>query len=182
MRKRRVGVTARSRGIVEDQATGSPQIDAEMAAPLELRTPKSTVARATMGVRMEAWRQRRGSQAAEDQSEEELGYRERVGRDRAPTARMRRCLILRQGASPLRPRPPFPSAVFYGSQGIRQGFASRAQIRGAPLTDYLASERVFAEIRERGPLDYGACPCLPLLGLEPNVDRRPQTRRMSACT
>ena len=42
MRKRRVGVTARSREIVGNQETGTQQIDAEMAAPLELRTPKGT--------------------------------------------------------------------------------------------------------------------------------------------
>ena len=47
MRKRRVGVTARSREIVGQQATGALQIDAEIAAPLVLRTPKGTVAEAT---------------------------------------------------------------------------------------------------------------------------------------
>jgi hypothetical protein len=47
MRKRRVGVTARSREIVGQQATGALQIDAEIAAPLVSRTPKGTVAEAT---------------------------------------------------------------------------------------------------------------------------------------
>ena len=47
MRKRRVGVTARSREIVGNQATGTPQIDSEIAAPLVLRTPRGTVAAAT---------------------------------------------------------------------------------------------------------------------------------------
>src|ERR1700687_2534783 len=42
MRKRRVGVTARSRQIVGNQESGSPQIDTEIAAPLELRTPMGT--------------------------------------------------------------------------------------------------------------------------------------------
>jgi hypothetical protein len=42
MQKRRVGVTARSRQIVGRQATESPQIVTEMAAPFELRTPKGT--------------------------------------------------------------------------------------------------------------------------------------------
>ena len=101
MRKRRVGVTATSRRIVGYQATGSPQIDSEMAAPLELRTPMGTVATATNRVRMEAWRQRRGSQTAEDshkdQPENEGGKREGGG---APEARMRRCLMLRQGEKP----------------------------------------------------------------------------------
>ena len=42
MRKRRVGVTARSRQIVGNQVTGTPQFATEIAAPLELRTPKGT--------------------------------------------------------------------------------------------------------------------------------------------
>ena len=42
MRKRRVGVTARSRQNEGSQETGYPQLDSEMAAPLELRTPKGT--------------------------------------------------------------------------------------------------------------------------------------------
>jgi len=46
MRKRRVGVTARSRQIERDQATGFTQVDTEMAAPLELRTPTGTAAKA----------------------------------------------------------------------------------------------------------------------------------------
>src|ERR1017187_8053061 len=42
MRKRRVGVTARSRQIVGNQVTGTPQFATEIAAPLELRTPMGT--------------------------------------------------------------------------------------------------------------------------------------------
>ena len=64
MRKRRVGVTASLGQIVGSQETGSLQIDTEMAAPLELRTPTGTAATAASRVRMEAWRQRRGSQPA----------------------------------------------------------------------------------------------------------------------
>src|SRR5262245_23866744 len=44
---------------------------------------------------------------------------------------MRRCLMLRQGASPLKPRPPFPLNPCSRTEGIRQGFASRAKIRRA---------------------------------------------------
>ena len=65
MRKRRVGVTARSRQIVESQVTGSRQIASEMAAPLELRTPMGSAAKAAIRVQMEVWRQWRGSQLAE---------------------------------------------------------------------------------------------------------------------
>ena len=42
MRKRRVGVTARSWQIAGSQETGTLQIDTEIAAPLELRTPMGT--------------------------------------------------------------------------------------------------------------------------------------------
>src|ERR1022692_4950672 len=42
MRKRRVGVTARSRQIVGNQVTGTLQFATEIAAPLELRTPMGT--------------------------------------------------------------------------------------------------------------------------------------------
>ena len=42
MRKRRVGVTARSRQNDGNQATGALQFVTEMAAPLELRTPAGT--------------------------------------------------------------------------------------------------------------------------------------------
>src|ERR1035438_10698699 len=42
MRKRRVGVTARSRQNDGNQATGTLQFVTEMAAPLEFRTPAGT--------------------------------------------------------------------------------------------------------------------------------------------
>ena len=42
MRKRRVGVTARSRQNVGGQETGTLQFVTEMAAPLEMRTPAGT--------------------------------------------------------------------------------------------------------------------------------------------
>src|SRR6266576_1558851 len=42
MRKRRVGVTARSRQNEGNQVTGTLQFGAEMAAPLEMRTPAGT--------------------------------------------------------------------------------------------------------------------------------------------
>jgi hypothetical protein len=46
MRKRRVGVTARLRRTEEKQATDFPQVDSEMAAPPELRTPMGTAVEA----------------------------------------------------------------------------------------------------------------------------------------
>lgn len=73
-----------------------------------------------------------------------------LGSDGALEARMRLCLILRQGASPLRPPAPFPS----GSRFQNGGNLSRVRKprnNGAPLTDTLRSEDI-AEMRERGLL------------------------------
>ena len=67
----------------------------------------------------------------------------------ARCARMRRCLKLRQGASPLRPPAPFPS----GSRFQNGGNLSRVRKprnNGAPLTNPLRSEDA-TEMRERGP-------------------------------
>jgi len=150
MRKRRVGVTARSRGIVEGQVTGSPQVDTEMAAPLALRTPMGTVATATKRVRMEAWRTRRERQTAEDSFRNQL---ENEGKKRAVggalDARMRRCLILRQGGNPLRPPAPFPSGSMF-QNGRNLSRVRKARKKRAPLTDSFRSEDS-AGMRERGP-------------------------------
>jgi hypothetical protein len=168
MRKRRVGVTAGLRQIVGNQATGFPQVVTEMAAPPEMRTPMGTAAKAAMRVRMEAWRQWRWSQLAEGSPREIEG---RSGRwrvqgkpaaDGALEARMRRCLKLRQGASPLRPPAPFPS----GSMLQNGGNLSRVRKprkNGAPLTDSLRSEDS-PEMRERGPSARRAASRLPMVG------------------
>jgi hypothetical protein len=73
-----------------------------------------------------------------------------IDRRGALKARMRLCLILRQGASPLRPPAPFPS----GSRFQNGGDLSRVRKprnNGAPLTAPLRSEDI-AEMRERGLL------------------------------
>ena len=153
MRKRRVGVTAGSGQIAGNRATGSLQIESEIAAPLELRTPMSTAAKAANRVRMEAWRQWRWSQWTEGQSEKSsLEKRERdlPPRSGARNARMRRCLILRQGASPLRPPAPFPSTSMFQNGG-NLSRVRKPRGNGAPLTDCHRSEDS-AEMRERGPL------------------------------
>ena len=132
MWKRRVGVTARLRRIDGNSVMGFPQIASEMAAPPERRTPKGTAAQAAIRVRMEAWRQWRWSQLGEG-SQKSVQRRTESGITGSPrwgirpgdaricysvarkrgarNARMRRCLKLRQGASPgaspLRP-PPWP--------------------------------------------------------------------------
>ena len=151
MRKRRVGVTARSRQIEGKQATGSPQVETEMAAPLELRTPMGTAAKAANRVRMEAWRQWRGSQSAEDSSEMDKGVGEHrgPGRQRAWGALEALPQTPPGGKPPETPGPLSLDPRFYGSEEICQGFASRAHKPGAPLTDSLAPQRITG-IRERG--------------------------------
>jgi len=169
MRKRRVEVTAGSRRTVGNQATGSPQVGTEIAAPLELRTPMGTVAKATIRVRMEAWRQGRGSQSAEESSKEVV---DGEGRNRlvdsAPEARLRRCLKLRQGASPLRPPAPFPSGSRF-QNGRNLSRVRKPRKKRAPLTDSFRSEDS-TEMRERGPLEADVSSRLPLVG--PRKDQK----------
>ena len=84
------------------------------------------------------------------QSEKKIGgVRVREPGRSALNARMRRCLILRQGASPLKPPAPFPS----GSRLQNGGNLSRVRKprnTSAPLTDSLRS-KTSTEMRERGP-------------------------------
>jgi hypothetical protein len=152
MRRRRVGVTARSRQNEGNQATGAPQFGTEMAAPLELRTPAGTSsgscnesADGSMAT------QARGSQPAEEpfQESRQKGKAMTVGGSGALEARMRRCLTLRQGASPLRPPAPFPSGTRFQNGGNPSRVRKPRKI-GAPLTDSHRSEER-AEMRERGP-------------------------------
>jgi hypothetical protein len=164
-KKRRVGVTATSRWIDEGQETGTPQIVPEMAAPLELRTPVGTVATATIRVRMEAWRQGRGSQLAEESSKEMV---EDEGKDRlvggAPEARMRRCLILRQGTSPLRPPAPFPSgSMFQNGRNLSRVRKPRKKLRA--LDKFLPFRRLNWD-EGKGALNAVAPSRLPLVGPE----------------
>jgi len=83
-------------------------------------------------------------------SEERAGMRERgpcgQGQARAPTggagrraARLRRCLILRQGTSPLRPPAPFPSGSMF-QNGKNLSRVRKPRKNRAPLTDSFRSE------------------------------------------
>ena len=153
MRKRRVGVTARSRQNVGNQVTGTLQFATEMAAPLELRTPAGTCGKgcnqSADGSRATKARETTGRM----QTEESLGWKEDGEKRRgssAPSARMRRCLMLRQGASPLRPPAPFPSESRFQNGG-NLSRVRKPRNNGAPLTDSLRSEGT-TEMRERGPL------------------------------
>ena len=153
MRKRRVGVTARSRRIVGDQATGFPQIDAEMAASLELRTP--------MGTRgADRDRSADGSMATmarktTSRSIHELGYSGLRLHEALPHTPPR-------GKPPETP-VPFPWSIqLYARQRICQGFAKPGK-RRPPLTDSLPCKERATEMRERGPFGKRAVSCL-LLG------------------
>jgi hypothetical protein len=66
---------------------------------------------------------------------------------------MRRCLKLRQGASPLRPPAPFPSNLIIGG-GEDLSRVRKPRKKRAPLTNPLPHEQR-ANKRERGPLAGG---------------------------
>ncbi len=156
MRKRRVGVIARSRQNVGGQVTGTLQFDAEMAAPLELRTPTGTCgescnqsADGSMATMAQESTGRMQSEAS--WQGKQMGC---YGRRGARNARMRRCLILRQGASPLRPPAPFPSGIRVSERKQSVKGSQAAQNRCAPLTDHFRSEET-TEMRERGRLGCG---------------------------
>jgi hypothetical protein len=178
MWKRRVGVTARLRQIEGRQAIAFLQIASEMAAPPVGRTPMGTAAAAAIRVRMEVWRQWRGSQLTEDSPTREseandgrgrLPEGASVGRRALGAPRMRRCLILRQGARPLRPPAPFPSGSIFQNGGNLSRVRKPRKNR-APLTASLRSEDL-PKMRERG-LPANGTSILPPLGRPPT---RPKT-------
>ena len=152
MRKRRVGVTARSRQHNGNRATGTPQFVTEMAAPLEMRTPAGTC-----GPRLQpecgwkhgdngAWKSTsRSTIQGEHGREKRWIWRVRW----RAKARMRRCLKLRQWQAPETPAP-FPCALILQNGGDPSR-VRKPRRSGAPLTDPLCSEDV-AEMRERALL------------------------------
>ena len=157
MRKRRVGETAGSRLAVRNPGMGTAQAASEMAAPLVSRTPECNVAAATSAdgsvVILRAWKGNR----AEDQ---EAKHPRRRRREWRAEARMRRCLILRQGASPLRPPAPFPSGPMFQNGG-NLSRVRKPRKTGAPLTDSLRSKDS-TEMRERGPFGKRGTPSPPV--------------------
>ena len=153
MRKRRVGVTARSRQNEGNQVTGTLQFGAEMAAPLELRTPAGTCggscnqsADGSMATKAREVNEQKNDPRRVSQGKE-------MERGAARYARLRRCLKLRQGASPLRPRPPFPGQLIV-QNGVNLSRVRKPRRSGAPLTDRLRSEERTG-MRERGPCGQG---------------------------
>src|SRR5580698_1084815 len=106
---------------------------------------------------MEAWRYTTGVQGnrAESSSEEtgisEESWIQPRGTSALKAARMRRCLKLRQGASPLRPPAPFPSncIIRRGARVSRVRYAG--QLRAALDTLAPLRRKPLPYIRERGP-------------------------------
>ena len=149
MRKRRVGVTARSRQIVGNQVTGTPQFATEIAAPLELRTPMGTCGegrnQSADGSMVTMARELTGRM----QSEKSRGGKQSMPGRVARCARMRRCLILRQGGKPPETPAPFPSESSFQNGG-NLSRVRKPRNYSAPLTDSLRSEET-TEMRERGP-------------------------------
>ena len=95
----------------------------------------------------------RGSQRAEERSKQRYRREQRWNGERARYARLRRRLKLRQGASPLRPRPPFPGHLIV-QNGVNPSRVRKPRRSGAPLTDRLRSEERTG-MRERGPCGQG---------------------------
>ena len=161
-RKRRVGVTARSRLIVGHQETGTPQIVAEMAAPLVLRTPMCTVvATATTEC---GWKH--GDTGAQENRAENK-FRKGLNRERVgwrAGARMRRCLILRQGDEP--PETPGPLSLGFDCTEGRKAVKGTLRRHTPPLTAILPSEEKAPGHEGKGAHGPGAS-CLPLVGSLP---------------
>jgi hypothetical protein len=169
MRKRRVGVTASARLIVGNQATGTRQIASEIAAPLVSRTPMGTVATATSEC---GWK--RGDTTgvkdnrAENSSEKWLKIRD----GRRAEARMRRCLILRQGDKP--PETPGPLSLGLDcTEGSKSVKGSLRRQKQPPLTDFLPSEETHPTMRERGPTDRARV--VPPVGRQPHLNQKWRT-------
>jgi hypothetical protein len=150
MRKRRVGVTARSREIVGNQETGTLQIDAEMAAPLELRTPNGTCGE---GCKQSAdgsmVTMARETNEGQNPIREEVGGEERVGGEKRAEGAHEALPHTPPGGKPPETLAPFPSESSIQNGGNRSR-VRKPRNNSAPLTDSLRSEET-TEMRERGP-------------------------------
>jgi hypothetical protein len=179
MQKRRVGVTAWSRRIESKQATGSTQVATEIAAPLELRTPMGTAGHGPAhesadGSRaITAQESTTGSKPSGQQASRAMRRREQAVHGSAGTgtkvrhgardARMRRCLILRQGASPLRPPAPFPS-FFQLAEGRKIVKGSQAAQKARALDNFPPFRRFLREAGKGALCGSVASDRLPLVG------------------
>lgn len=152
MRKRRVGVTAGARLVVGHQVTGTPQTATEIAAPLVSRTPMCTVAAATTEC---GWK--RGDTTGVKtigQKTDPVKWSE-IPEGRRAHARMRRCLILRQGDRP--PETPGPLSLGLDcTEGRKSVKGSLRRQHRPPLTDFLPSEETHPGYEGKGAKGTGA--------------------------
>ena len=97
-----------------------------------------------------------------------IGDRERAtgtsGENGAPGARMRRCLKLRQGASPLRPPAPFPAHSIVGKESSTSRVRYDGLSAALDFFTFLPEDRS-ADYGKGGPCQRWLC-CLPLVGPE----------------
>jgi hypothetical protein len=158
MRKRRVGVTARDGLMVGNQVTGALHIASEIAAPLVSRTPTGTVATATSEC---GWKRGdttttgvKDNRAESSSGEMEISEESRKQPRRTSAlkaARMRRCLKLRQGTSPLRPPAPFPSNRIIRKGGGLSRVRYAGQLRAALDSPPPFRRKPLSYKRKRGP-------------------------------
>src|SRR5664279_3908313 len=140
MRKRRVGVTARSPQIVGSQGNGTPQFASQIAAPLELRTPKGTCGegrnQSADGSMVTKARESDGQNAIR----EEWGGKESMmaGEERALRAHEALPHTPPGGKPPETPAP-FPSEPSFQNGG-NLSRVRKPRNHSAPLTDSLRSE------------------------------------------
>ena len=144
MWRRRVGVTAGSRRVArESRLSCRPQL--RWQHPSALRTP--------MGTRG-AGRDQSADGSMATVALESVGRRRKeygLGADSALNARMRRCLILRQGARPLRPPAPFPFCFMLRKGGNLSRVRKPRPNNGRALDKFPPFRRI---LRDKGK---GAC-------------------------
>ncbi len=185
MRKRRVGVTARSRLIVGNQATGTPQIATEIAAPLVSRTPRGTVAAATSECGWKRGDTNSGAKDNRQKTDPEIANR---GESGIRTIRGGRTRALKRAHEALPHTPPggtsppeTPGPLSLGldcTEGRKSVKGSLRRQNRPPLTDFLPSEEKILARRERGPWPV-AWSRLPLVGGQSQPNWRTSPRRDS---
>src|SRR5260370_42607557 len=107
MRKRRVGVTARSRQNEGNQVTGTLQFGAEMAAPLELRSPAGTCG-GSCNQRADGRMATKAREVNEQKNDPRRASQgKKMERGEADYGRAMLWLTRRQGATPRYPRRPY---------------------------------------------------------------------------
>jgi len=164
MRKRRVGVTARSRQNDGNQETGTPQFATEMAAPLEIRTPAGTCGKSCNQSADGSLAKKAQQTTCRSQLREvRVGRGEFREGGRSGALRAHEALPHTPpgGKPPETPGPLSLETGLYGREEICQGFATPA--KGAAL-DKFPPFREQQLRRGKGGLLGGRSQRLPLVG------------------